>query len=53
MSRSSQGYDLINFEKLYSQMFHAKFQNHKPSGSDEEDFLKVFLFIAMAAILVK
>ena len=23
-------------------MLHAKFQNHRPSGSGEEDFLKVF-----------
>ena len=23
-------------------MLHAKFQNHRPSGSEEEDFLKVF-----------
>ena len=23
-------------------MFHAKFQNHRPSGSGEEDFLKIF-----------
>ena len=24
-------------------MLHAKFQNHRPSGSGEEDFLKVFV----------
>ena len=23
-------------------MLHAKFQNHRPSGSEEEDFLKIF-----------
>ena len=30
-----------NFVELHSQMLHTKFQNHRPSGS-EEDFLKVF-----------
>ena len=41
-------------------MLHVKLQNHRPSGSKEEDFLVLkkkifkifFLFIAMAAILV-
>ena len=43
----------INFVELPSLMLHTKFQNHRPSGSGEEDFLKFFfLFIAMAAILV-
>ena len=32
----------INFVELYCLMLHAKFQNHRPSGSGEEDFLKVF-----------
>ena len=32
-------------------MLHAKFQNHRLSGSGEEDFLRFLLFIAMAAIL--
>ena len=32
----------INFVELHSQMLHTKFQNHRPSGSEEEDFLKVF-----------
>ena len=27
-----------NFVELYFQMLHAKFQNHRPSGSVEEDF---------------
>ena len=31
-----------NFVELHSQMRHAKFQNHRPSGSVEEDFLKDF-----------
>ena len=42
----------INFVELFSLMLHAKFQNHRPSGSGEEDFLSFLLFIAMAAILV-
>ena len=44
-----------NFVELLSLMLHAKFQNHRPSGSGEEDFLSFFfflLFIAMVAILV-
>ena len=28
----------INFVELYSLMLHAKFQNHRPSESEEEDF---------------
>ena len=28
----------INFVELHSKMLHAKFQNHRPSGSEEEDF---------------
>ena len=32
----------INFIKLYCLMLHAKFQNHRPSGSGKKDFLKVF-----------
>ena len=42
----------INFVELLSLMLHAKFQNHRPSGSGEEDFKGFLLFIAMAAILV-
>ena len=32
----------INFVELLSLMLHAKFQNHRPSGSGEKIFLKVF-----------
>ena len=32
----------INFVELHSQMLHTKFQNHRPSGSEEEDFLNIF-----------
>ena len=35
------------FVELHSQMLHTKFQNHKPYGSEEEDFL---LLIAMADV---
>ena len=28
----------INFVKLHCLMHYAKFQNHRPSGSGEEDF---------------
>ena len=33
-----------HFVELHSQMFHTKFQNHRPSGSEEEDF-KGFFYI--------
>ena len=34
-------------------MIHAKFQDHRTSGSDEEDFFLWFLpYMSMAAILV-
>ena len=45
----------ITFVKLLPLMLHAKFQNHRPSGSGEEVvFFLVFflLFIAMAVILI-
>ena len=32
----------INFVELHYLMLYAKFQNHWPSGSEEEAFLKVF-----------
>ena len=41
-----------NFVELDCLMLHAKFQNHRPSGSGEEAFYRFLLFIAMAAILV-
>ena len=34
----------INFVELHCPMHHAKFQNHRPSGSGEEDFYRVLLF---------
>ena len=33
-------------------MIHAKFQDHRPSGSGEEVFLKSLPYMGMAAILV-
>ena len=33
-------------------LFHAKVQNHRPSGPEEEDFKGFLLFIAMEATLV-
>ena len=32
----------INFVELDCQMLHAKFQNHRPSGSGDEDFKVCF-----------
>ena len=32
----------INFVELESSMLHARFQDHRTSGSGEEDFFKVF-----------
>ena len=42
----------INFVELLSLVLHAKFQNHRPSGSGEENFYRFLLFIAIVAILV-
>ena len=33
-------------------MLHARFQDHRTSGSGEEDFLKKLPYLGMAAILV-
>ena len=33
-------------------MLHAKFQDHRTSGSGEEDFQRFLLYIGMVAILV-
>ena len=41
-----------NFVELHCLMLHDKFQNHRPFGSGEEDFLRFLLFIALADILV-
>ena len=35
----------INFVELLSLMLHAKFQNHRPSGSGEEDFKGFFCYL--------
>ena len=34
-------------------MLHAKFQDHRPYGSGEEDFLRFLPYMGMAAILAK
>ena len=33
----------INFVELHSLMLHVMFQNHRVFGSEEEDFLKVYV----------
>ena len=33
-------------------MLHVKFQDHRSSGSGEEDFLRFLPYMAVAAILV-
>ena len=33
-------------------MLHAKFQDHRTSGSGEEDFLRFLPYMSIAAILV-
>ena len=40
-----------NYVELESPMLHAKFQDHRISGSGE-DFLEVFTIFGMAAIFV-
>ena len=42
----------MNFVELESPMLHAKFQDHRTSGSGEEDFLRFLPYMGMAAILV-
>ena len=42
----------ISFVELDCLMLHAKFQNHRPSGSGEEDFLKVFAIYSHGGHLV-
>ena len=42
----------IHFVELESPMLHAKFQDHRTSGSGEEDFLRFLPYMGMAAILV-
>ena len=42
----------INFVELESPMVHAKFQDHRTSGSGEEDFLRFLPYMGMTAILV-
>ena len=42
----------IKFVELESPMLHAKFQDHRTSGSGEEDFLRFLSYMGMVAILV-
>ena len=42
----------IKFVEHESPMLHAKFQDHKTSGSEEEEFLRFLPYMGMAAILV-
>ena len=42
----------IKFVELESPMLHAKFQDHRTSGSGEEDFLRFLPYMGVAAILV-
>ena len=41
-----------NFVELRSPMLHAKYQDHRTSGSGDEDFLRFLPYMGMAAILV-
>ena len=41
----------MNLVELESPMLHAKFQDHRTSGSGEEDFLRFLPYMGMAAIL--
>ena len=42
----------INFVELESAMLQAKFQEHRTSGSEEEDFQFFFTYMGLAAMLV-
>ena len=56
ISKIGQGHTRVmiytKFVDLHSWILHAKFQNHSPPGSEEEDFLRCLLFIDMVTILV-
>ena len=41
----------IKYVELESPMQHAKFQDHRTSGSGEEDFLMFLPYMGLAAIL--
>ena len=47
-----QGHDLYKLCRVPLPDAYAKFQNHRPFGSGEEDFQRFLLSIAMVAILV-
>ena len=52
-SRSTQGHHFyINFVALESLMLHAKFQDHRTTGSGEEYFLRFLPYMGVVAILV-
>ena len=42
----------INFVEFVSLMLHAKFQDHRTSGSEEEDLQRLLIYMGTAAILV-
>ena len=42
----------MNFVEPESPMLHAKMQDHRPSGSGKEDFVRFLSYMGMAAILV-
>ena len=42
----------INYDGPTSPMLHTKFRGNQPTGSEEEDFLRFLLFIAMATIYI-
>ena len=42
LSRSTQGRHLNNLGRTAHSMLHTKFQGHRPFGSGEEEFFKVF-----------
>ena len=50
-SRSNPGHLYVNFKELTPQMLHTKFQGNRPSGSEEEHFLRFLPDMGMVAIL--
>ena len=55
-SKTGQGHPRViiytTFEELEALMLHTKIQDPRPFGSGEEDFLRIWLFMAMSVILV-
>ena len=51
-SRSTQGHHLYKLVELESPLLQSKFQDHRTSGSGEDDFQRLLPYMGLAAIKV-